>query len=174
MGKAVQRQASLAGTAWPPCLPAALARRAHLGGGSFKVSSSHPPQAPAQAWARCPEKPGLGVSGSHSGASFRDGVTAGLRLSLHFSWGLIPRDPVCHLVWRVILMELKRITAFKTGDNMDEVGASRAAARSPDHWGIPSGLPQRKTSLGSEPRGSCLNLARPCKQLLTGDPGGHL
>lgn len=72
------------------------------GGWSHLVLSSCLP--PAAAW----------CSGCrYSSASFGDHVTAGL-WPLHFSWGLIPREQLCPLVRKVILMPLELIMTFQT------------------------------------------------------------
>lgn len=49
----------------------------------------------------------------YSSASFGDHVTAGL-WPLHFLWGLIPREQLCPLVRKVILMPLELIMIFQT------------------------------------------------------------
>lgn len=43
---------------------------------------------------------------------------------------------------------IETVTAFKTGDHMDEVGASRAGAGSPDHWGYALGAPSEEDFFG--------------------------
>ena len=50
----------------------------------------------------------------YSSVSFGDHVTTGLWPSLHFSWGLVPREQLCPLVRKVILMPLELIMTFQT------------------------------------------------------------